>query len=94
MIKTRVVNVNHSKYDIYIGRNPDYGDTKFGNPFLIGRDGTREEVVTQYIDYIVNNKELLNELQKLKNKRLGCHCKPKLCHGDVLILLIEELYSE
>ena len=25
----------------------------------------------------------------LRGKRLGCVCKPKACHGDVLVELIE-----
>jgi len=48
MIKrTKVVNVSKSKYDVYIGRgcDPVTGEkSRWGNPFLIGKDGTRAEV--------------------------------------------------
>jgi len=30
-------------------------------------------------------------LHELKGKRLGCFCKPKLCHGDVLVELINDM---
>ena len=32
----------------------------------------------------------VNSLDELKDKRLGCFCKPKSCHGDILIELIEK----
>ena len=70
--------------DIYIGR-----PSKWGNPFQIGKDGSREEVIEKYRKWILKKPELLNSLHELKNKRLGCFCKPLACHGDVLIELIE-----
>ena len=36
-------------------------------------------------------KWILDNLHTLKNKTLGCFCKPKSCHGDVLIALLEKL---
>lgn len=35
-----VVNKYKEEYDIYIGRG-----SRWGNPFVIGKDGTREEVI-------------------------------------------------
>ena len=66
-------------------------DSIWSNPFKIDKDGTREEVIVKYRDYIVNKiqtKNLIGELLKLKNKNLGCWCKPESCHGDVLVDLI------
>lgn len=57
--------------------------TKWGNPFVIGKDGTREEVIQKYAAYIWNS-ELINDLPELYHQRLGCHCAPDLCHGQVL----------
>lgn len=68
-----------SSFDIYIGRG-----SKWGNPFEIGKDGTREEVIKKYVQYIWNNHELLDQLPELYNKRLGCFCAPLVCHGQVL----------
>jgi len=76
---TTVVHCKKKPYDVYIGR-----PSKWGNPFLIGKDGTREEVIEKYEDYLLNNVKLLNDLWELQNKRLGCWCAPKACHGDVL----------
>ena len=86
---TRVVNIRYSQYDVYIGRG-----SIWGNPFIIGRDGTRLEVIDKYRDWIVAQPELLAQLHILQGKILGCHCKPKACHGDVLIELITGAYNE
>jgi len=82
---TRVVNIRKEKYDIYIGR-----PSKWGNPFVIGKDGTREEVIEKYREYILQSPELLNSLEELRGKTLGCFCKPFGCHGDVLVELLGE----
>jgi len=81
----KVVNINEKNYDVYIGR-----PSKWGNPFKIGIDGNRLEVIEKYEKYARNNKKLLEDLSELEGKTLGCYCKPKPCHGDVLIKLIRE----
>ncbi|HEX3034612.1 MAG TPA: DUF4326 domain-containing protein [Thermodesulfobacteriota bacterium] len=73
-----VVNLRNSSYDIYIGRaNSRYKLKRFmwHNPFRIGKDGTREEVLEKYGEYILSKPELLNRLPELEGKRLGCWCK-------------------
>ena len=82
---TKVVNCKKEPFDIYIGRG-----SKWGNPFIIGKDGTRKEVIEKYREYFVNSKELMNSLKELEGKVLGCHCKPRSCHGDVLVDLINK----
>ena len=62
--------------------------TKWGNPFKMGIDGTREEVIEMYKDYIQDNLFLIEELKKLRPKRLLCWCAPKACHGDVLVEML------
>jgi hypothetical protein len=74
-----VVNKYASLYDVYIGRG-----TKWGNPFVIGKDGSREEVIQKFEEHLQNSPELLAALPELKDKTLGCFCKPKACHGDIL----------
>lgn len=69
-------------HDVYIGRG-----SKWGNPFEINSTRDRVKALRDYIKYIWNNEELLSSLPELYGKRLGCYCKPKLCHGDVLRLL-------
>ena len=82
---TKVVHCKKEKYDVYIGRK-----SKWGNPFEIGKDGTRKEVIEKYRKYVLSNKELMNSLHELEGKTLGCWCKPLACHGDVLLELIEK----
>ena len=82
---TRVVHCKREPYDVYIGR-----PSKWGNPFKIGVDGTREEVIEKYRNYIQNS-PLLEYIQELKGKTLGCYCKPAACHGDILAELVEEI---
>lgn len=81
---TKVVNKYKEECDVYIGRG-----SKWGNPFVIGKDGTREEVIAKYRlhlwQQIKSGKVTGEDLLELDGKRLGCFCKPQACHGDVLI---------
>ncbi len=80
---TNVVHCKRNEYDVYIGR-----PGPFGNPFKIGPDGTREEVVEKYAEWVLTQPELLATIKvELKDKVLGCWCAPKLCHGDILVEL-------
>jgi hypothetical protein len=89
MQKTKVVNMNRQAYTHYIGRG-----SMWGNPFKIGVDGTRDEVVEKYRELVTNDPYLMSMLPSLKGKVLGCFCKPKKCHGDVLVELLEELHGD
>ncbi len=80
-----VVHCKKEKYDVYIGR-----PSKWGNPFSIGKDGTRKEVIQKYEEYFLHNPHLMNFLYELKGKVLGCWCKPKACHGDILVKYMEK----
>jgi hypothetical protein len=85
----RVVHCKKEPFDVYIGR-----PSKWGNPFEIGRDGTREEVVRKYRLWILEQSDLLGDLHELRGKVLGCWCAPKFCHGDVLDLLANQANLE
>lgn len=74
-----VVHCKKSPYDVYIGR-----PSKWGNPFVIGQDGTREEVIAKYREHLLRQPELMKALPELRGKILGCWCSPAACHGDVL----------
>lgn len=93
---TKVVHCKKERYDVYIGR-----PSKFGNPFTHLPDikgatqvESREEAVRLYEEYIRNKPELLEDLYELKDQTLGCWCGPKLCHGSILIKLVEEFCKE
>lgn len=87
---TRAVNKRFESYDVYIGRG-----SRWGNDFS-HREGTkashvvasRDEAIACYREWlwaeIAAGRVTLEELAALHGKRLGCFCKPKACHGDVL----------
>lgn len=83
----------HNKYHgtappgaVYIGRG-----SSFGNPFVIGVDGTRDEVIEKYRFYLCNNPELVSKIKlELRGKDLVCYCKPARCHGDTLLEIANE----
>jgi hypothetical protein len=83
-MKTNVVHCKRAQADVYIGR-----PSKWGNPFVVGVHGDRDQVLQMYRDWIVKQQHLMNALHELKGKTLGCWCSPKPCHGDVLVELIE-----
>jgi len=95
---TKVVHCKKEKFDVYIGRS-SREKYHYGNPFAIGKDGDRQEVVRKYYAWIsrAENQQLeserrewiRNNLQALKDKTLGCFCAPLLCHGDVLAGLVD-----
>jgi hypothetical protein len=83
-MSTTVVHCKKSSYDIYIGR-----PNKWGNPFVIGRDGTRSQVIDKYRQWLMSQPHLLEQVHTLKGKVLGCWCSPHPCHGDVLAELAD-----
>lgn len=77
----------HNKYkntapaeSIYIGRG-----SKWGNPFVIGKHGTRAEVIERYRTDILPKLIASGAINELKGKHLVCFCKPQACHGDLLL---------
>jgi len=80
----RVVHCKRKPFDVYIGR-----PSKWGNPFVIGKDGTRDEVIKKYEAWLRTQPALLAALPELRGKVLGCWCAPQACHGDVLARLAE-----
>ena len=86
-VAPRVVHCKRDVYDLYIGR-----PSKWGNPFVIGRDGTREDVIEKFRK--IQLPKLRPSLHELGGKVLGCWCKPWACHGDVLIDAYKAAYPE
>lgn len=85
----KVVNIRtYREPYVYIGRR-----SRFGNPFRIGPDGDRAEVIGKYRCWF--HKRLASSRFKatvlaLRGKALGCHCKPLPCHGDVIVEYLKE----
>jgi Domain of unknown function (DUF4326) len=104
---TTVVNLKTDEYDVYIGRwNKWLGlpRSKWYNPFKehkynkdgtikVVRDGTREDIIAMFNEYILEprQKHLLDSLPEIKDKVLGCYCKPLACHGDILAMLADRM---
>lgn len=69
-------------------------DSIWANPYKITETQSREQVLDLYSKYIgeklESNPSMIDELIKLKGKKLGCWCKPECCHGDILLELIEK----
>lgn len=72
-----------------------------GNPFRIGLDGTRSEVVEKYQQLVapgaVSGTRYLLQIIEAARKGdvvLVCHCAPKLCHGDVIKEEVEKFLEE
>jgi hypothetical protein len=79
---------------VYVGRAMYRGGWRlpaspFANPFRIGVDGDREQVIAKYRDYLLGRPDLLALLPDLRGKRLGCWCKPLPCHADVIAELAD-----
>ena len=69
----------------YIGRGSLYG-----NPFVLDRDGTRDEVCDHYEqNYLPFKPSIHRALPDLRGKVLICHCHPKRCHGHALLARIK-----
>ena len=66
---------------VFVGR-----PTKWGNPFMIGKDGTREQVIKRYRQVLERSPDVQAEVRaELKGKDLLCFCFPLACHADVLL---------
>lgn len=84
----KVVHCKREPYDIYIGRPGPYG-----NPFVMPRDGNREEVIQKFEAYARALPNLLDILEELNGKVLACWCSPLACHGDVWVKLCKEFLT-
>lgn len=83
--------------DVYIGRSCHRGGwnlskSKWHNPFVVGKHGDVTEVLFQYENH-VRNSYLINDIDELYGKTLGCWCAPNYCHGHILQKLLREKYG-
>ena len=100
MRKIELVNVRgleaNAQSVVYIGRAcAGWKGSVLGNPFQIGKDGSREEVIEKYRHWLwARMKEkgvVYDEIMRLakwyaEGRRivLGCWCYPQACHGEVV----------
>jgi hypothetical protein len=100
VITTTVVNLKGHRDDpafadvLYVGRAMYRGGWRLAasplaNPFRPGPDGSREQVVRHYRDYLLGRPDLLGLLPALRGRTLGCWCAPLPCHADVIAELAD-----
>lgn len=65
---------------VYIGRG-----SPWGNPFVIGTHGNRDEVCDRFEAEVLP----MLDLEPLRGKDLVCWCKPARCHGDAILSHLE-----
>jgi hypothetical protein len=82
---------------VYIGRKfALFKETsKWHNPFVIGKDGDRDEVIEKYRAYLLTRPDLMTTIGELKGKTLICWCgginNGVACHGDILVELADRV---
>lgn len=87
-METKIVNIKTDDFDCYIGR-----PNLIGNPYKIGKDGNRDQVIAKYrryFNFMMKTSVVFKEdIENLRGKRLGCYCRPLACHGDVIVEYLE-----
>lgn len=61
--------------------------TRYGNPFVMGEDGDRDDVCKCFErHYLPHKPSIMQRIEAgdLTGKVLVCHCYPQRCHGDCL----------
>lgn len=86
----RVVHFKKQLYDVYIGR-----PGPFGNPFPLQSEGERLVCIEQFEKWFLSDDSKAVEmraraLRELPGKILGCWCRPRICHGDVIARYVDE----
>jgi hypothetical protein len=61
---------------VYVGRG-----SPWGNPYRLGIDGTRTEVIDKFVKNVLPDLDV----SMLKGKDLVCFCAPKSCHADYIL---------
>lgn len=93
--ETKIVNLYKEPYDIYIGRAGKGKDGYFGNPIKLKPTQKPGDTLTEYKEYFINkintDSEFKDKVLELKGKILGCFCKPKPCHGDIIVEYLNSL---
>lgn len=76
---------------IYCGRPATYG-----NPWVIGKDGTRAEVIARYREWFLSRSPLFKQIaiRELKGKVLICWCVPLPCHCNFLCEYVNDKVND
>lgn len=75
-----------------------------GNPIKIGSictlcnnlhsdGGSTLNCYEKYLRLRLKEEDFYKEFVKLNGKVLGCFCKPKPCHTDIMVKILKEIFS-
>ena len=98
--RTTVVNLKGHRGDpayadvVYVGRAMHRGGwhldaSPLANPFRPAPDGSRDEMMRNYRDYLLSRPDLLTLARELQGSRLGCWCVPLPCHAEVIAAIAD-----
>lgn len=92
-----VINKHHHSGAVPFGTVNIMRGTAFGNPFVVGKDGDRQQCIAKYREYVLGrirfNARFRVMVRELHGKTLCCCCKPLPCHGDVLLEIAAQLWQ-
>jgi hypothetical protein len=107
---TRVVKIGKASYDEYIGRPKQPNVMHWGNPFGLSGDkcavrvSSRTEAMNRFWYWLEGTADqkveperrqwILDNLESLRGKRLGCFCMPQPCHGLIYRAFLGEITKE
>lgn len=98
-VRTRLVNQKRTdSWDVDIGRvnrgnshllNTEVGEPGWlGNPYALAEGYSRKESIRRYREDFhdrLDDTEFKEAVEDLHGKTLACYCKPKACHGDIIL---------
>lgn len=63
-------------------------ESKYHNPYIVGKDGTKDEVLQKFRKYFIDSGLVDTAKVELVGKTLGCWCHPEPCHAQIIMDLI------
>ena len=102
-METTVVHIKNVSLEsddvVYIGRSGKGQDGYFGNDHPIGkcricntvhdRAGSIRAYKAYFWRRVNEDDQFFQRVMLLEGKQLACFCKPKACHGDVIVAFLE-----
>lgn len=97
---TTVINMKEAPYGwmddpkyVYIGRVGAGFDGIWGNPIVLRFEKHREQVLRLYKLWLSRRDSfyLKRMDRELVGKILVCFCKPKACHGDIIVEYVDRI---
>jgi len=76
--------LNRRKVGVPAGAVDVSRTSPWGNPFRVGKDGNRNEVIDKFEDWLRGQPLLVQRAKRvLRGKDLVCYCSPKKCHAEI-----------